>query len=82
MNLQCKKCKSTNTKVMSAEKLSEETGDNNFNTAAAGVASVAILPIIEKLLDVLGKLFGFLEEKEKNKKQILVCLDCGYWEKL
>ena len=30
----------------------------------------------------LGKLFSWLKEKEKGNRQVVVCNDCGHWEKV
>lgn len=81
--MMCKKCNSKNTDVVSAKKLAEKTNDNQFLTATAGVASTTlIIGAVKSIFEALGKLFGWMEEKEKNDRNVIVCKDCGYWERI
>lgn len=83
MSLKCKGCGSRETEVVSARELSEKTGDASVMTAAAGAINpVIVIEAINSVFKALGKLFGFLEEKEKGNKQVVVCKDCGYWERV
>jgi len=84
MSLQCHKCESKNTEIVSAEELSNETGDKTpLSGAAMGAIDPTLVAVaLKSIFQALGKLFGFLEEKEKNKRKVVVCKDCGYWEKV
>jgi predicted nucleic-acid-binding Zn-ribbon protein len=84
MSLQCHKCGSQNTEVISAEELSNKTGDMRpISSATAGIIDpMLVIKAIKSMFQALEKLFGFLEEKEKNKRKVIVCKDCGYWEKI
>ena len=83
MSLQCHKCESQNTEVISAEELSNKTGDMIPMSATAGMISpILVAEAIKSIFQAFGKLFGFLEEKEKNKRKVVVCKNCGYWEKI
>ena len=81
--LQCKKCGSKNTETVSAKELSDKTGDETVMSAAVGNIDPAILiEAITEIFKTLGKLFGFMKEREKNSRTVFVCKDCGYWEKI
>lgn len=85
MSMQCKKCKSTNTGVFKAKDLATKTGDNRFNNDSMGAITVdpALLVELAKLLVVLvTSVFSFFKSKQKNERMVLLCKDCGYWEKL
>jgi hypothetical protein len=83
MGIQCNKCGSRNTTVVKAKDLADKTGDKSIMTAASGTVSTAILAeLLELLLKVIGKIFGWLEEKEKNDRKVVVCKECGYWERV
>ncbi|ECI4870445.1 hypothetical protein DSG52_22490 [Salmonella enterica subsp. enterica] len=59
------------------------THDDRFRTATSGVIDPRILlELLKLILIVLARLFAFMEEREKNKGKILVCKDCGYWERI
>jgi hypothetical protein len=52
-------------------------------TAASGMISPALVgEVLKAIFEFLGKLFGWLEEKEKNDRSVVVCKDCGYWERV
>ena len=84
MSLQCHKCESQNTEVVSAEELSNKTGDMTLMSfATVGIINpILVVEALKSIFLALEKLFGFLEEKEKNKRKVIVCKDCGYWEKI
>jgi predicted nucleic-acid-binding Zn-ribbon protein len=84
MSLQCHKCGSQNTEVVSAEELSNKTGDMTpMSAATVGMIDpILVGEAIKSIFQALRKLFDFLEEKEKNKRKVVVCKDCGYWEKI
>jgi len=81
--LKCKECGSRNTQVVSAKELSEKTGDSSILTAATGyINPVIVIKALKALFEALGKLFGWIEEKEKGNRKVVVCKDCGHWEKV
>ena len=93
MSLQCKRCKSKNTKIVLKSdliKAEKERGASASDIAKItgsqfGVAAnpLVLLKHLDAVLEFFGKLFGFLEEKEKNKakdKEKIVLCECGYWE--
>ena len=85
MSLQCRKCGSRNTEIVSAKKLSDKIGNKSLMTANAGflvVDPVIIAEALKAIFQVLGKLFDYLKEKEKNKRKVVICKDCGYWERV
>ncbi|RAZ02973.1 hypothetical protein C8322_13795 [Acinetobacter sp. SM1B] len=93
MSLQCKRCKSKNTKIVLKSdliKAEKERGASasdiaKINESQFGVAAnpSVLFELLGAVLEFFGKLFGFLEEKEKNKakdKEKIVLCECGYWE--
>ena len=83
MSNQCNKCGSRNTATVKAKGMAEKTGDSSFMTAASGMISPALVgEVLKAIFEFLGKLFGWLEEKEKNDRSVVVCKDCGYWERV
>ena len=79
MSLQCHKCSSRNTEVVKAKELAEKTGDTAVLTMGSGVVGIELLG---KLFEALGALFGWMKEKEAGGRSVVVCKDCGYWEKV
>ena len=83
MGIQCNKCGSRNTQVVKAKEMAEKTGDNSFMTATSGAVDPNIvLKALEALFNFLGKLFESKSEAEKNNGSVLVCKDCGAWERI
>lgn len=83
MSLKCPQCGSRNTLTASAGKLSEMTGNEQFLTAAAGyINPTVIIEMLKDIVQVIGKLFGFLEQRERNNAPVLVCKDCGHWRRI
>jgi hypothetical protein len=83
MSLKCKECQSRNTEIVSAKDLSEKTGDKSIMTASAGAINpVIVLKAISDIFEAFGKLFGWLKEKEKGNRKVIVCKDCGHWNKI
>ena len=83
MLLKCKGCGSNNTEVVSAKELSEKTGDTSIMTSATGTINpILVLEVVKHIFKAMGKLFGWLEEKEKGKRKVVVCKDCGHWDKV
>ena len=81
MSLQCHKCESRNTEVVNADELSDKTENaEEPNHVLYNRRFNPVLPIGP--LGPLGMLFGLLTDKEKKKRKIVVCKDCGYWEKV
>ncbi|MDP1615520.1 MAG: hypothetical protein Q8L68_06960 [Methylococcales bacterium] len=83
MSNQCNKCGSRNTATVNARDMADKTGDSSFITAASGTVNpILIVETLKVIFEFLGKLFGWLEEKEKNNRSVVVCKDCGYWERV
>lgn len=83
MGVQCNKCGSRNTSIVKARDMAEKTGDRSFINATSGIVNpILIGEALKVIFEFFGKLFGWLEEKEKNDKNVVVCKDCGYWEKV
>lgn len=83
MLLKCKGCGGNNTEVVSAKELSEKTGDASIMTSATGTINpILVLEVFKNIFKAMGKLFGWLEEKEKGKRKVVVCKDCGHWDKI
>lgn len=83
MSAQRNKCGSRNTVIVKARDMSEKTGDSNFTSAASGVINPALVgEVLKAIFEFLGKLFGWLGEKVKNDRNVVVCKDCGYWERV
>ena len=76
MSLKCRKCGSRNTKITSAKKLAEATGNSNIANTVSGFVSP------NQILDIIKKFFDWLSEKEKNNAMFVVCQDCGYYERV
>lgn len=63
--------------------MAEVTGISNFTIAKFGSVNVGeIGNLLAAFLSIIGKLFDFLMEKEKNEASIILCQDCGYWERM
>lgn len=83
MSLQCKKCGSRNTSTVKAKEMADRTGDSSFNTAASGMINpVLVIATLKAIIDMIGNVFNWLTEKEKNDASVVVCKDCGYWERI
>jgi hypothetical protein len=69
--------------TVKARDMAEKTGDGSFMTASSGMVSpILIVEALKAIFEFLGKLFGWLEEAEKNDRSVVVCKDCGYWERV
>ncbi len=78
MHLKCPQCSSCNTLISSAGKLPSIT-DNKHS----GYISLEFLPeILKEIIKAIKKLFGFLEQCERNNAPVLICMDCGYYERI
>ena len=83
MSLKCKECGSRDTKVISARELSAITNDTSVLTTSSGkIDIIFFVEAIKYISQALGRLFEWLKEKEKNDSRVVVCKDCGYWEKI
>ena len=38
--------------------------------------------ILKEIIKAIKKLFGFLEQCERNNAPVLICMDCGYYERI
>ena len=82
MSLQCPECGRRNTEVVSAEDLGKITEDRRL---MSGAVSGFIVPnllagVLKSFFEALGKIFDVI--KEKNKRKVIFCKDCGYWKKV
>ncbi|MBY5949290.1 hypothetical protein [Photobacterium rosenbergii] len=83
MSLKCRGCGSRTTEVVNAKELSEKTGDSSFITQNQGAIDPNIVAgALKAIFKALGKIFGWLEEREKGNRKVVVCRDCGHWEKV
>ncbi|MDW6162830.1 hypothetical protein RNP76_03975, partial [Escherichia coli] len=49
----------------------------------SGYISLEFLPeILKEIIKAIKKLFGFLEQCERNNAPVLICMDCGYYERI
>ncbi|HFU75266.1 MAG TPA: hypothetical protein ENK88_03505 [Campylobacterales bacterium] len=84
MSLQCHKCGKRNTEIVSAEELSNKTGatillSNSVNGFIAPEVLVGVLGNIAKLAE---KILEIIIERKKNKRKVIICKDCGFWERV
>ena len=78
MHLICRQCGSCNTLISSAGKLPSITDNKR-----SGYISLEFLPeILKEIIKAIKKLFGFLEQCERNNAPVLICMDCGYYERI
>ena len=78
MHLKCPQCGSCNTLISSEGKLPSITDNKR-----SGYISLEFLPeILKEIIKAIKKLFGFLEQCERNNAPVLICMDCGYYERI
>ncbi|RVR48594.1 hypothetical protein EOL26_18395 [Escherichia coli] len=78
MHLKCPQCGSCNTLISSVGKLPSITDNKR-----SGYISLEFLPeILKEIIKAIKKLFGFLEQCERNNAPVLICMDCGYYERI
>jgi hypothetical protein len=87
MTLECKKCGGRQTKVVPADKMTDfidkkSTVGNIGTSGTITLSSEAIYAIIMAAIEVVKKFFDWQNKKEQNKRNVVVCLDCGHWEKI
>ncbi len=96
MDLTCKKCGKRNSKVVPAKKLAELLNNEDskvvnpdtkasLNSTAASVGMIdprILIQIIPQILKLAEMVFDWLKKKDKNERNVIVCLDCGHWEKI
>ncbi len=86
MSLKCKNCGSRNTTVVSAKELSDRTGDSSLDSLQVGFIPKesigSIIAAITAIAVAVGKFFSFSKEKEKSNRKVVLCKNCGYWEKV
>jgi hypothetical protein len=64
---------------MKAKDLAETSGDSSVMSCASGIVNAKT---IEMLLVLITSVFGWLTESKKDEKKVIVCKDCGYWERI
>lgn len=78
MHLKCPQCGSCNTLISSAGKLPSITDNKR-----SGYIILEFLPeILKEIIKAIKKLFGFLEQCERNNAPVLICMDYGYYERI
>ena len=83
MSLACNKCGGRNTEVVEAKDLAKASGDSRVLTAPVGVVSPEVVAgLVAAIAAAVKAIFEWLTESEKNKKNVVVCKDCGYWERV
>lgn len=84
--LGCRKCGSKNTVVCKVKDAAKKDPSAGFESQTSGFASASfaaeIIEAIKYLSMAVAKIFGFMEEKEKNEALMVVCKDCNYWERI
>lgn len=85
-SLACRNCGSLETKVCPAEDAGKVSPDVNSRMQASGFISAEsfkeLLKLLPLVFGLLGRFFGFLEQREKNKGMVVVCTKCRYWERI
>ena len=79
MEMQCKKCGSANTVLADAKQFASRTGQLGV---AGFIDPTTLAEILAAIVAAIGAVLTYLGLKEKNKKLILVCQNCGWWEKI
>ncbi|EEF9166557.1 hypothetical protein RZR38_05185 [Citrobacter freundii] len=83
MQLKCPLCGSQNTRSGPAWKLADATNDERLLRSSSGNINPEVLPeILEEIIKVIKKLLGYLEQREKNNAPVLICKECGYYERI
>jgi hypothetical protein len=82
--LLCKRCGSREAFACTAKDLAEKTGDTSVLTISCGlIANVASLCELPRLVVAAAKaVLEYLGWRERNKRIVVVCQSCGYWEAL
>ncbi|HFK6835503.1 TPA: hypothetical protein ACGZCP_004756, partial [Citrobacter freundii] len=74
---------SRNTVTETAGKIAEVTRDDRFLTSTSGYISPEQLPeLLKEIIRAIQRLFRFLEQRERNNAPVLICKDCGYYERI
>ena len=79
MPLKCPKCGSRNTVTETAGNIAKVTRDDRFLTSTSGYISPELL---KEIIRAIQRLFGFLKQRERNNAPVLICKDCGYYERI
>ncbi|MCQ5790134.1 hypothetical protein MZC73_17190, partial [Escherichia coli] len=59
------------------------TRDDRFLTSTSGYISPEQLPeLLKEIIRAIQRLFRFLEQRERNNAPVLICKDCGYYERI
>ena len=84
--LKCNTCGSRNTVVARAKDIARITGDDAVLTAAAGAIALAdpvlLIEIARVVIESLKKFLGYKIECARDKRMIVVCRSCGFWQTL
>ena len=81
MGLKCPKCGSINTVVVDKESFAKKTRNEAMLQETCGkIDPKIIIEIIKAIIAIIGMVFALFTAKQKNKKNILLCKDCGHWE--
>lgn len=83
MSLKCPKCGSRNTVTETAGKIAVLTHDDRFLTTSAGYISPGQLSeLLKDIIRAIKRLFGFMEQRERNNAPVLICKSCGYYQRI
>lgn len=83
MPLKCPKCGSRNTVTETAGKIAALTHDDRFLTTSAGyISPEQLVELLKDIIKAIKRIFGFLEQRERNNAPVLVCKSCGYYERI
>ena len=52
-------------------------GSRNTVTETAGN-----IELLKEIIRAIQRLFRFLEQRERNNAPVLICKDCGYYERI
>ena len=83
MPLKCPKSFSKFSGSKTAGNIAKVTRDDRFLTSTSGYISPEQLPeLLKEIIRAIQRLFGFLEQRERNNAPVLICKDCGYYERI
>lgn len=80
MGLKCKDCGSRNTKIVEKKDLKDAA--KQVGASVSGASGYIDPDQIRAVLKVIAAIFEWLTSREDGKKPVLVCKDCGYYEKI
>lgn len=85
MTIACNKCGGRNTQVVAAKDLAKATNNPSVMTSAAGyIDPKLVVEILALIIQGVVAFFGWKKAAEKNKNNgnVVLCKDCGAWEKV